>query len=161
MRIFCISSPVLGHTNFLSKRAHLGRCHLGLELGLDGLHVDVGGDPVFTGHLGSVHGEGEILGHDPVDVDGLGTTLLELGSKLGQLGGVVELGSEGETPGPGEYRGDRVGRRLVTLLELSVVPGDGTVSGLGLHGRAIGSDELGRHHTETTESLSENVTLCG
>jgi hypothetical protein len=93
---------------------------------LDGLHVDIGSDPVFTGHLGTVHSQGEILGHDSVDIDGLGTALFELGGKLGQLGGVVELGSEGETSGPGKDRGDRVGRGLVALLELSVVSSDGT-----------------------------------
>ena len=93
---------------------------------LDGLHVDIGSDPVFTGHLGAVHSQGEILGHDSVDIDGLGAALFELSGELCQLGGVVELGSEGETSGPGKDRGDRVGRGLVTLLELPVVSSDGT-----------------------------------
>ena len=93
---------------------------------LDGLHVNVGGDPVFTGHLGPVHGQGKILGHDTVNIDGLGTALLELGGKLGQFRGVIKLGSEGETSSPCKDRGYGVGGSLVALLELSVVSGDGT-----------------------------------
>jgi len=93
---------------------------------LDRLHVHIGSDPMFTGHLGTVHGKGQILGHDSVNVNGLGTSLLELGGKLGEFGGVVELGSERKTSSPGKDGSDRVGRRLVTLLELSVVSGDGT-----------------------------------
>jgi hypothetical protein len=93
---------------------------------LDGLHVDIGSDPVFTGHLGTVHSQGKILGHDSVYIDRLGAALFELSGELCQLGGVVELGSEGETSGPGKDRSDRVGRGLVALLELSVVSSDGT-----------------------------------
>jgi hypothetical protein len=81
---------------------------------------------VFTGHLGTVHGKGQILGHDSVNIDGLGTSLLELGGKLGEFGSIVELGSERETSSPGKDGSDRVGRRLVALLEFSVVSGDGT-----------------------------------
>jgi hypothetical protein len=79
---------------------------------------------VLPGHLGSVHGKSQILGHDSVNVNGLGTTLLKLLSELGQLGSVVELGSESQTSSPSEDGSDGVGRGLVTLLEFTVVTGD-------------------------------------
>ena len=40
--------------------------------------------------------------------------------------------------GPGEDRGDRVGRGRLALLVLAVVPGDGAVRGLGLDRLAVG-----------------------
>lgn len=101
-----------------------GARELFLQLGLDSLHVDVRSDPVLSGHLGAVLCQSQILGHDSVNVDGLDTCLLEGLCESGDFGGVVELGSVGETTGPGEDGGDRVGRSFLALLVFSVVSGD-------------------------------------
>jgi hypothetical protein len=37
---------------------------------------------------------------------------------------------------------------------------DFTVSGLRFHSRTVRRDQFRGHHTETAESLGENVTLC-
>jgi hypothetical protein len=50
-----------------------------------------------------------------------------------RVGVVVELGAVLEPAGPGEDRGDGVGRGLLALLVLAVVARDGAVRGLGLH----------------------------
>ncbi len=72
-----------------------------------------------------------------------------------QLGVVVELGAMGEAAGPGEDRGDRVGRGLLALLVLAVVTGDGAVGGLGLDGLAVGGQQHRGHQTQRAEALGD------
>lgn len=91
---------------------------------LDSLHVDIGGDPVFPGHLGTVLGKRQILGHDAVDIDGLNTCLLQSLCESCDFRRVVKLCTVCKTSGPGEDRCYRVGRGLVTLLVFSVVSSD-------------------------------------
>lgn len=52
----------------------------------------------------------------------------------------VKLGPVSQTSSPGVDGGNRVGGRLLAPLVLSVVAGDGAVSGLGLNGLAIGAN---------------------
>ena len=54
------------------------------------------------------------------------------------LGRVVHPAAGGEAAGPGEDRGDRVGRGRLALLVLAEVAGDGAVRGLGLDRLAVG-----------------------
>ena len=55
------------------------------------------------------------------------------------LGRVVHPAAGGEAAGPGEDRGDRVGRGRLALLVLAEVAGDGAVRGLGLDRLAVGA----------------------
>jgi len=119
---------------------------VGLELALNGSHVLGGGDPGLT--VLAASGKGKILGHDTIIVDNLDTGTLELLSELDNVGGVVELTTLDETTGPGEDGGNGVGGGLVTLLVLTVVPGDGAVCGLGLEGLAVGGDKHGGHQAQ-------------
>src|ERR1043166_5578319 len=73
----------------------------------------------------------EILGHVAV-LDGVDTDFLQRVREFSELFVVVELGAVGEAPGPGEDRGDRVGRGLLALLVLAIVAGDGPVGGAGV-----------------------------
>lgn len=126
---------------------------------VDLLHVYVGGDPVIPGHVLALHRQSQVLGHDTVLVNDLNTGSFQvLGERL-ERGGLIQLGSEGKSSGPGKDGGNRVGRGFMTGLVLSVVSGDGTMGGFGFHGLAVGGDELRGHHTERTETLGENVAL--
>lgn len=69
-------------------------------------------------------GEGEVLGHDLVVLDGLDAGRLERAAEAGEGLVVVELGAEAEAARPGEDGGDGVGRGLVALLVLAVVARD-------------------------------------
>lgn len=89
---------------------------------VDLLHVLVRRDPVAATHVFTLHRQCQVLGHDSVDVDTLDTGRLEVLGEFGELGRVVQLGSEGETAGPGEDGRDGVGRRLLALLVLAVMP---------------------------------------
>ena len=88
---------------------------------------------------GALDAKGEILGHE-TGLDGLDADFLQLLAKVDQRLVVVQFTSVGQTPGPSEDGGDRVGRGLAALLVDSIVAGDGAVGGLGLDGLAIGAD---------------------
>ena len=64
-----------------------------------------------------------------------------------------------EATGPGEDRRDRVGRRLVALLVLAVVAGDGAVGRLGLDRLAVRGHQHRRHQAERAEPLGDGVGL--
>ena len=49
--------------------------------------------------------------------------------------------------------------KLVYSLMLSPVSSDGSVSSFGLHDLAVRSDQLGRHQSERTEALRDDVRL--
>lgn len=128
-----------------------------LQAALDGVEVLGGGDVVLA--TGLAAGQGQILGHDAVDVDGVNAGALEGLGKGDDVGGLVELTALDEAAGPGKDGGDGVGRGLLALLVLAVVAGDGAVGGLGLKGLAVGGDEDGGHEAEGAEALSDDVGL--
>ena len=79
---------------------------------------------------------GQILGHLAI-INSLDAGLLEILAELGEIGVSVQVGAVFETPGPGKDGGHGVGGGGVALLVLAVVPGDGTVGGLGLDGLTV------------------------
>lgn len=129
----------------------------GLHAALNGIQVLVGRDVV--GALVLAAGQGQILGHDAILIDGVDASLLEALGKGHKLGRVVELATLNETAGPGEDGGNGVGRGLLALLVLTIVAGNGAVGGLGLERLAVGGDEDRGHEAEGTEALSHNVRL--
>ncbi len=84
--------------------------HRLLEVSVDFVEESGGGEP---GLVGSDE-EREVLGHvaafDGVDADGF-----ERRCELCEFRIVVQLGAVGEATGPGEDRGDRVGRGFLTF----------------------------------------------
>ena len=77
----------------------------------------------------------------------------------GHLGRVVQLAAVRQAAGPGEDRGDRVGRGGLALLVLAVVPGHRAVRGLGLDDRAVRGHQHAAHQPERAESLGHDVGL--
>jgi len=114
---------------------------------------------VFPLHILSVDSKGQILGHNTILVDDFNAGSLQVQSKLAERLVIVELGAVEQAAGPGEDRGDGVGAGLVTLLIFTIMPSDSSVSGLTLDNLAVGGDELRGHHSKTSESLGEDVTL--
>jgi hypothetical protein len=65
-----------------------------------------------------------------------------------------------EAAGPGEDRGDGVGRGLLALLVLAVVAGHGAVGGLRLDGACRPASKQHRgHQAERAEALRHDVGL--
>src|SRR5581483_9739802 len=102
--------------------------------------------------------EREVLGHVPV-LDGGDAALLQRVGEFCQLRVVVALGAVREPARPGEDRGDRVGRGLLALLVLAVMPGHRAVRGLGLHGLAVGGQQHRGHQAERAVTLRHGVGL--
>lgn len=151
-----ITLIVLLNRDIKIPNLQLGAKHR-LEPPLNGIHVLIRRNVVLTTSLATR--QGEILGHDAVNIDSINTSLLEALGESDELGGVVELAALDEAAGPGEDGGDGVGGRLAALLVLAVVAGDGAVGGLGLEGLAIGGDEDRGHKAEGAEALGDNVGL--
>src|SRR6266550_1442093 len=78
----------------------------------------------------------QVLGHE-AGFDGVDADLLKRCGKLRQRLVVVELGAMRQPAGPGEDRGDRVGRGLLALLMLAVMPRHCAVGGFGFHRLAV------------------------
>ena len=100
----------------------------------------------------------QVLGHLST-LDGLDAHLLERLGELRDLRRAVDLAAVGDAPGPGEDRRDRVGRRLLALLPLPVVPGDGAVRRLRLDGLAVGGHQHRRHQAQRAVALRDGVAL--
>ena len=100
----------------------------------------------------------EVLGHLSA-LDRLDADPLERLGELGDLGRLVHPTAGGERAGPGEDRGDRIGRGRLALLVLAVVAGDGAVGGLGLDGLAVGGHQDAGHQPERAEALGDGVGL--
>jgi hypothetical protein len=79
--------------------------------------------------------------------------------ELRQRSVVVELGAMREAAGPGEDRGDRVGRGLLALLVLAVVARHGAVGGFGFDRLAVGRHQHRGHQAERAEALRHRVGL--
>src|SRR3546814_11218538 len=93
-------------------------------------HELVGGHP----RLVRTDEQGEILGHIP-GLDGLDADLLQRVGELDHLGRAVELAAAVQAAGPGEDRGDRIGRGRLALLVQAVVARHRAVRRLRLHDR--------------------------
>ena len=128
-----------------------------LHATLNGVEVLGGGDVVLAAVLAA--GNGKILSHDAVNIDGVNAGLLEALGESDELGGVVELATLDKTTGPSEDGGNGVGRGLVALLVFTVVAGDGAVGGFRLERLAVGGDEDGGHETEGAEALGDDIGL--
>lgn len=113
-------------------------------------------DIVLALHVLAVIDQGEILGHLAA-LDSVEARLLERVGKVDQFVVLVELATECEPARPCVDGSDRVGRGLVTLLVLTVVASDGTMSSLRLHNVTIRGDQFARHETERTEALRRDI----
>ena len=60
---------------------------------------------------------------------------------------------------PGEDGGDGIGRGLLSLLVLAVMPGHGAVSGLGLDRLSVGANQHRGHETQGAVALGNYVGL--
>ncbi|MNE50718.1 hypothetical protein D3C80_1453100 [compost metagenome] len=80
-------------------------------------------------------------------------------TEVDQLLVVVQFTSELQTSGPSEDRCDRVSRRRVTFLVLTIVTGYGTVCRFSFHGFSIRSNQCRSHQTQRTETLSYGIRL--
>lgn len=99
----------------------------------DGSDEVAGVSVAALGHVvGVVDADGQILGHISL-LNCLDSSSLESLAEVVELGVVVELGSVHESSSPGEDRGNRVSRGLFTLLVLSVMSSDSSVSSFGLN----------------------------
>ena len=102
--------------------------------------------------------ERQILGHFAAFHRGDADLFQLLGEGL-DLGRAVDLGAVGEAAGPGEDRGDRVGRGFLTLLMLAVMAGHRAVRRFRLDRLAIGRHQHRRHQAERAEALGDGVAL--
>lgn len=133
------------------------RLEVGLQTALNRLHILLGGDPRLT--VLTTAREGKVLGHVTLLVDNVDTGALQLLGEADHVGGVVELATLHQTTGPGEDRGNGVGRGLTALLVLTEVTSHGTVGSLGLEGLGSGGDQARGHQAKRAEALSDNVGL--
>jgi hypothetical protein len=104
-------------------------------------------------------GQGQILGHDTVNVNSVNNRLLNGLREGHNLGGSIELSSLDQTTGPGKDRCNGVSGGLLALLVLPVVASDSSVGGLRLESLTVGGDEDRGHETERSEALGNNVGL--
>ena len=89
-------------------------------------------------------------------LDSLNNSLLKSSTELGQLLVVIEFSSVSKSSRPSENGSDWVGGGSLSLLPLSIMPGDSSVSGLGLESTIL-VNEHGGHETKGSETLSDNV----
>src|SRR5438128_2156270 len=116
MRGLVMLSPVADPATTNPRVAYL--CHR-LRKVVRNLVEEAGGrQPALVG----ADQEREVLGHG-AGLDSIDADRLQRVSELRELRIVVELGAVGEATGPGEDRGDRIGRCLLALLVLAVVAG--------------------------------------
>src|SRR5437016_14254953 len=90
--------------------------HRLVQIGVDLVEEAGGREPLLLG----ADEEREVLGHG-AGLDGVDAHLLQGGREPGERRVVVELGAMRKPARPGEDRGDRVGRSLLSLLMLAVV----------------------------------------
>lgn len=83
----------------------------------------------------------QILRHDPIDIHGIDTCLLQTLRKRHDLGRLIQSSSLDEASCPGEDRCYGVRGCLVAFLVLAVVAGDGAVCSFRFEGFAIRGDE--------------------
>src|SRR5438477_12198233 len=93
--------------------------HSLLQVGVQLVEELVGGEPWMVG----ADQDRKIARHfsalDRIDADPF-----EGFGKANDIGGVVERAAIPQAARPGKYGGDRIGRGLLTLLMLTVMPGD-------------------------------------
>lgn len=104
-----------------------------LEGSVNSIHELEGVKVAISGDLhSSLDADGQILGH-LATLDGLDDGSFQSLGEVLELLVLIKLGSVEKTTGPGIDRGDGVGGGLFTLLVLSVVTGNGTVSSFSLN----------------------------
>ncbi len=113
-----------------------------------------GGQPLLVGADQQRQVLGHVAGFDRVDAD-----LLQRLGELLHVGRAVELAAVLEAAGPGEDRGDRVGRGLLALLVLAVVARHRAVRGFGFHHLAVRRQQHRGHQAERAEALRHRVGL--
>src|SRR5260221_9103801 len=102
--------------------------------------------------------QGQVLGHE-AGFDGIDADLLQRCGELRQRVVVVELGAMRQPAGPGEDRGDRVGRGLLALLMLAVMPRHRAMGGLVFNRLAVGCQQDRGHQAERAITLCDGVGL--
>ena len=110
-------------------------------------------------HLLPMNRQRQILGHNPILINNLHTSPLQLLTKQPQPLIPIQLGAMNQPPRPRKNARNRVRARLFTLLVLPIVAGDRPVCGLGFDDVALGGEEFGSHHSEGAETLGEDVGL--
>lgn len=126
---------------------------------VDSVHVLVCDYPVFSLHVLAMNRERKVLGHDTIDIDNFDAGGLKGLAEMLEWQVAVELGTVKEAACPCEYRSNGVRRRLVALLILTVVTGDGAVCSLTFDDLAVRGDEFTGHHAQRAEALCEDVRL--
>src|ERR1700722_16098936 len=131
---FAVSDFTMAATYALPCRTPIGadlmpRCvlrHRGFEVGVDLVEEAAGREPFLIG----TDEKRQVLGHETglYRADG---DLFQGGGEFRQFRIVVELGAVGEAAGPGEDRGDGIGRSFAAVLVFAVVPRHRAVGGLG------------------------------
>jgi hypothetical protein len=128
-----------------------------LQSPLHSIHILASNDPRFS--VFATAAKSKILGHDPIDLNGVDASLLKSLRKGNDVRCAVKLTSLDEALCPSENGSDGVGRRLVSFLVFAVVTGDGAMGSLGLKGLSIWCDEDRGHKTEGAETLSNDIGL--
>src|ERR1700722_14653934 len=135
-------------------RARERSVHRLLQIAVELVEELVGGEPRMIG----ADQDREVAGHVAA-VHRVDANLFERLGKFDDVGRVVERAAILQPAAPGEDRGDRVGRGLLALLVLAIVPGDGAVRRLGLDRLAIRRQQRRDHHAERAEALRQRVGL--
>ena len=112
------------------------RPHLRLQVLVELVEELVGVEPGLVGTDQDRQVLGHVAGLDRVDAH-----LLQIVGELLDVGRAVDLAAVGEAAGPGEDRGDWVGRGLLALLVLAIVPRHRAVGGLGLDRAAVRGEQ--------------------
>src|SRR5438270_13855393 len=93
--------------------------HSLLQVGVELVEELIRGQPRMV----EANQDREVPRHFPA-FNGVDADLFEGFRETDDIGGVVERAAIPQAARPGEYRRDRIGRGLVALLMLAIVPGD-------------------------------------
>lgn len=130
-----------------------------LESDIDLIHEFLSDNEVFVKFdIPSVEGEdSQVLGED-ASLDCLNDRFFEGVAEKSKMFVVVELCSVLETSSPGVDRSNWVGRGGLSLLPLSIVSSNSSVSSLSFQ-NVIRVKKNGCHKSERTKTLSNNIRL--
>lgn len=128
------------------------------EVLINFVHKFIGGDIVLVLlDIPSIYTDGKIFSHDTLFNSFDGCIFKNLG-ELGKFIVVIELCSVGKTSGPCEDGGNWVCGCWLSLLPLSIMSCDCTMSSFGFY-NSIFVQEDRSHETERSITLSYNITL--
>src|SRR5688572_10717616 len=76
---------------------------------------------------------------------GFDTNCFQCQTKIDQFLVIIQLATEGKSPGPRKNRSDRVGGGWLSSLVVAIVSCYGAVCSFCFHGASIGRDQYRRH----------------